>query len=250
MSAHLNIQDPQGAGSFLSDTPLFKDCGAAFFEEIERGAAIHTHSKGKLLFLHGDEAQSFFLIKSGWVKLFRETLDGTQAVIDILPAGYIFGETAIFDRDISPYSAEIVEAAEIIAYPLRILKSEIESNNALALNMLSSMARYRREQDREIEHREIQNAPQRIGCFLLRLAPQNQTGAVKIHLPYDKTLVASRLGMQPETFSRALGKLKQQTGIKIHGATIELDSLDQLSSFSCAACSSEFPCKDLENKNY
>jgi CRP-like cAMP-binding protein len=92
----------------------------------------------------------------------------------------------------------------------------------------------------------VQNAPQRIGCFLLRLA--NQTAldnTITIHLPYDKTLVASRLGMQPETFSRALAKLKEKTGIRIKGATIEMESLNQLSDFSCAACSSSFPCKDL-----
>ena len=114
--------------------------------------------------------------------------------------------------------------------------------------MMSAMARYRRQQDRELEHRTIQNAPQRIGCFLLRLADQSKTGPVTIHLPYDKTLVASRLGMQPETFSRALSKLKSQTGITIKGATIEMDSLNQLVEFSCAACSSEFPCKDLTAK--
>lgn len=107
------------------------------------------------------------------------------------------------------------------------------------------MARYRRQQDRELEHRTIQNAPQRIGCFLLRLTNQEEEGSVKIHLPYDKTLVASRLGMQPETFSRALNKLKDKTGIRVKGATVELDNLEQLTSYSCSACSSEFPCKDI-----
>jgi len=186
------------------------------------------------------------VIKSGWVKLFRETLDGAQAVVDILTTNHIFGETAIFEDGNYPYSAEIVETAEIISLPISELKAEIENNNKLALAMLSSMARYRRQQDTEIEHLSIQNAPQRIGCFLLRLANQNETGEVKIHLPYDKTLVASRLGMQPETFSRALAKLRDKTGIHVKGATIEMDSLEQLTRYSCAACSSEFPCKDLQ----
>lgn len=249
MSACSNTKESQNSGMRLPHIPLFDACSEAFFSQIEQGASVQKHEKGKLLFLHGDEAQNFFVIKRGWVKLYRETLDGTQAVVDILPQGHIFGETAIFENDIYPYSAEVVEPTEIISYSLTLLKKEIENNNKLALNMLSSMARYRRQQEREIEHREIQNAPQRIGCFLLRLAPQNQEGAMTIHLPYDKTLVASRLGMQPETFSRALSKLKQQTGVRIKGASIELDSLDQLVSFSCAACSSEFPCKDLSNNS-
>jgi len=226
--------------------PLFKDCTDSFFEKIEAVSNIQKHEKGKILFIHGDEADRFYVIKSGWIKLFRETLDGAQAVVDILTTNQIFGETAIFEDGSYPYSAEIVEPAEIISLPISELKAEIENNNKLALAMLASMSRYRRQKDTEIEHLSIQNAPQRIGCFLLRLADQSAKGTVKIHLPYDKTLVASRLGMQPETFSRALSKLKIQTGISVKGATIEMDSLDQLTKYSCAACSSEFPCKDLQ----
>ncbi len=229
----------------LKQILLFNGASEEFFISLEQESRSNHHEKGKVLFIHEDPAEQFFYILKGWVKLFRETLDGTQSIVDILPEGHIFGETSLFEDNLYPYSAEIVEPATIIHIPMSILKKEIEANNKLALNMLSSMARYRRQQDREIEHRTIQNTPQRIGCFLLRLANQNEDGAVKIHLPYDKTLVASRLGMQPETFSRALSKLRDKTGIKISGATIELDNLDQLVQYSCATCSSEFPCKDI-----
>ena len=79
----------------------------------------------------------------------------------------------------------------------------------------------------------------------MRLEKEEKDGIVRIHLPYDKTLVAARLGMQPETFSRALSKLKKETGIRVQGAYIEMDSIDPLASYSCIACSSEFPCGDL-----
>jgi len=205
-----------------------------------------VYEKGQVLFLHGDGAEFFYIIRQGWVKLYRETLDGTQAVVDIFTAGHMFGETSIFEEGRYPYSAEVIEAVQLMAVPIDLLKNEIESNNQLALDMLSSMARYRRQQDQEIEHRSLQNASQRIGCFLLRLISQNERGAMEIHLPYDKMLVASRLGMQPETFSRALAKLKDKTGIRIKGSTVEIDSPLQLTNYSCKACSSEYPCKDVE----
>lgn len=241
-----NITNVSGIQKQLLDIPVLGNFSVDRLEELVRQADIKPCQKGKILFVHGDQATRFYLIKSGWVKLFRETIDGAQAVVDILPAGHIFGETAIFEEDVYPYSAEVVESSEIISLPLPVLKTEIEDNNKLALSMLSSMARYRRQQDQEIEHRSIQNASQRIGCFLLRLVRQNENGAITIHLPYDKTLVASRLGMQPETFSRALAKLRNRTGIRVKGATVEMDSLDQLTDYSCSACSSEFPCKDLQ----
>lgn len=229
----------------LREILLFSKCSDKFFKDLATQASSQVYNKGKVLFLHEDEARHFYYIKTGWVKLFRETLDGTQAVVDIFNQGHIFGDTSIFENDLYPYSAEIVEKAEIITLPLAPLKSEIENNSQFAFDMLGSMAKYRRQQDREIEHRSIQNASQRIGCFLLRLIRQTENGQIEIHLPYDKMLVASRLGMQPETFSRALKKLQNETGITVKGATITLDSIDQLAQYSCAACSSEFPCKDL-----
>ena len=228
---------------------LFKNGSQAFFDALSAGAHEHSFHKGKILFIHEDAADKLYYVKKGWVKLFRETLDGAQSIVDIIPAGHIFGETAIFENEQYPYSAEVVEPSDLISFPLAALKAEIETNNKLALSMMTSMAHYHRQQDRELEHRTLQNAPQRIGCFLLRLTDQTASGAVTIHLPYDKTLVAARLGMQPETFSRALSKLRDKTGIRIKGATVELDSLDQLIQYSCAACSSEFPCHDLVDQN-
>lgn len=240
------IAPTQSIESDLRTVSIFNNCDNNFLSTLAANAQYQSHNKGKILFLHDDNAERFYIVKSGWVKLFRETLDGVQAVVDILNTGHIFGETALFENDTYPYSAEAVEPIEIISLQLSDLKAEIERNSQLSLSMLQSMAQQRRQQDKEIEHRSIQNASQRIGCFLLRLVNQRQEGPITIHLPYDKTLVASRLGMQPETFSRALAKLREKTGIRVKGATIEMESLTQLSQYSCAACSSEFPCTDLK----
>lgn len=227
---------------------LFRQCDDNVLEKIAQGAKCIDSNKGQLLFSFEDSADNYYIILNGWVKLYRETLDGAQAVVDILTTHHIFGETSLFHDDLYPYSAESTEPTKLISLPLRNLKEAIESEPRIAMAMLSSMAHYRKQQDQELEHRTLQNAPQRIGCFLLRLADQTQSGPLSIHLPYDKTLVASRLGMQPETFSRALAKLKKETGIRVKGSTIEIDNITSLSHYACAACSSEYPCQDLKKE--
>jgi len=229
----------------ISARPLFKDSRESFINALAEQGRIMQANKGQVLFMNMENADKFFIIVSGWVKLYRETIDGAQAVVDILSAGHMFGETSIFEGDNYPYSAEATENAELIVLPLSVLKKEIDESSDFARAMLSAMARYRTQQDRELEHRTLQNASQRIGCFLLRLANQNQDGQVVINLPYDKSLVASRLGMQPETFSRALSKLKKATGMEVSGATITMERLESLSEYCCSACSSNFPCKDI-----
>lgn len=230
----------------LLSLPLFQVCDEETLRTLAGRARIVRAEKGKVLFLSDDEAQAFYIVLSGWVKLYRETIDGTQAIVDIMTTGHMVGETSIFESGRYVSSAEVADECVYIRLPIDFLAREVKSNSDFAFAMLSSMARYRKQQDKEIEHRTIQNASQRIGCFLLRLVDPKHEGPVVVTLPYDKTLVASRLGMQPETFSRALSKLKTITGIRVKGAQIEMDGVDALVSYSCSACSTEFPCQGTE----
>lgn len=231
----------------LRNKELFQQIPEKDLDIWTEQSTFQTVDKGQVLFVQGEKAVRFFVITYGWIKLFRETLDGTQAIVDILSSGHMFGESSLFHDDMYPYSAEAAENVEILSLPLTLLKTQLETNPKFSLALLSEMAHMRRQQDRELEHRAIQNAPQRIACFLLRLVNQSHTGSATIHLPYDKTLIAARLGMQPETFSRALAKLKETMGIEIRGSSVVLKDIHALSCYSCTACTSEFPCKDLKN---
>lgn len=197
--------------------------------------------KGKTLFLQEDQAEWFYYIKNGWVKLFRETQDGNDVVLNVVSEGYIFGETALFEQNTYPFSAEIVEDATLLAFPLLSLEKEIGQDKMLVLEMLDYIGRQNVLKDLEIEHRTIQNASQRIGCFLLRLIKENADGPVTLRLPYDKTLIAARLGMQPETFSRALTTLQKKVKMRVKGSAVTIENVEQLAGFSCGACSGLFP---------
>lgn len=232
--------------ALLARTHLCHGLPESRIEELAAQAAVKTLLKGCVVYSHEEEASWFYLLAQGWVKLFRETLDGDEAVLDILPAGHVFGETALFGNGRYGASAQAVEDAVVLVLPLTALRRLIEEEPRLALNMLDSMAGFRRQQEREIEHRSLQNAPQRIGCFLLRLCDDGGRQTVTLHLPYDKTLIAARLGMKPETFSRALARLREDTGIVVQGATVHIGDVRRLADYTCGACSSTYPCEDKE----
>lgn len=48
--------------------------------------------------------------------------------------------------------------------------------------------------------------------------------------------------MKAETFSRALARLRKNTGVNVRGATVEIDNIEKLSNYSCTSCSSTYPC--------
>lgn len=231
------------AAAALRDASVFSAAGEAVIAKLLERCQTLSCPKGHVLFMQGDLAEWFYIIDSGWVKLFRETLDGDEVVMDVMPHGHIFGETAAFEDGTYSCSAEIVEPAVLFAYPLPVLERAVGDSGALALAMLKHVSNRNLMQGKEIEHRTAQNAPQRLGCYLLRLCDPGKPGPAVIHLPHDKVMIAARLGMQPETFSRALARLQKDVGLVVRGATIEIGDIGLLTSYTCSACSNAFPCE-------
>jgi len=235
--------------NILSKASIFEKLEPQIINKLSERAHQNMHKKGKILFIYGDIAEHYYVVKSGHVKLFRETLDGTQAVLNVLSQGDIFGHNLLFEKNTYPYSAEIAEAGTIISLPLSDLREETHKNNDITLSILRTITHQLEQTERELERRSTQSATQRIGCFLLRQAIQQKTNPPTIRLPYDKMLLAAFLGMQPETFSRALSRLKKKNKIRIEGSYIHLETLDQLSIYTCSSCSGKFPCEDLMRNN-
>ena len=73
--------------------------------------------------------------------------------------------------------------------------------------MLASASRHLKFLVEQIEQIKVLSAPQRIADFLIDQCAQRE-GACTVELPYEKSLIASRLGMKPESFSRALKRLR------------------------------------------
>ncbi len=224
--------------------------GLAFFQALrpqsrallKKESRTQNLSKGHIIFMHEDEASSFYFLESGWVKLFRETLDGDEAILDVLPPGSVFGETACLETGGYSSGAEIIENSQVISFPLSVLEKEIRENNAFTISMLRHLAGKNTAKDKEIELRSVQNAAQRIGCFLLRLCKSADGNSKTLHLSWEKSLIAARLGMTPETFSRSLAKLQKDVGLRIKGPTIEIGDIGALVRYTCTACSNVFPC--------
>lgn len=222
---------------------FFKSFKQEILARFSENAHPITAAKGHIVFLQDDKAEYFYYIESGWVKIFRETMDGNEVIMDVLPAGHVFAENTLFHGHTHNFSAEMVDDGKLISFPLRLLEQEISRDPALAVAMLHHQAKQQQDKEKEIEHRVLQNAPQRIGCFLLKLIKKDSKGPVTLHLPYDKTLIAARLGMQPETFSRALSRLQTDTGIRVKGPVVEIDNLASLTTYTCPACTGSYPCR-------
>jgi CRP/FNR family transcriptional regulator len=220
------------ACDFLKDLPLFTDMPDKEVQPFVDAAQLKSYKKNQYLYMEGEEARYFYVICSGWLKLLHNTEDGEEIVLAMLARNHITGESAIFEQGNFAGTAQIVEDAQILSIPITLLKEQMRVSNQLALNMLTSMVQYQRRHEMQVEQFLTYSAPQRVGCFILGLCPVlEQIDGVEIELPYDKTLIANTLGMKGPTFSRALNMLRDETGTRISGSRVTVDSMKRLLKF-------------------
>lgn len=191
---------------------------------------VREFPSGTMLFLHGDPAESFYVIFDGWVKLFRETEDGHESVIHVIAPGESFAEAAIFDKSTFPVSGVTVGPSRLLVVPAGPFIRSIHDDPDLALNLLASMARFNRKLVRQLEQLTVKSSAERVALFLTELC-QARDGQCAVDLPHDKSLVAARLGMQPETLSRSLAKLRS-IGVSSSSEKVEIANVGALRDFA------------------
>ncbi len=209
--------------------PLFSGLDDALFESILQGTQIRTHPKGRMLFQRGDPAEYFYIITEGWVKIYRDTANGDHTVLGIFSRGDMFAEAAAFIGIGFPASAEVVEDARLVGIEAKRFVSMVEKHPSTALNMMASMSRHLHRLLYEVERLKTRSASQRLVEFLLRRC-HVVDGAAIIDLPYDKNLIAARLGVQPESLSRLLNKLRDY-GVTTDANRVYVDDVSRLREY-------------------
>lgn len=231
----------------LQATQLFGAMSETASYQLFAASQKITMDKDSLLYLQGDNPEWFYLVLSGWVKVFRETFDGDEAIIELVGAGQFVGECTPLEGNTHTCSAAVADKAVLIRLPISLLGAAIKEDHKFALAMLENVAKKRLSQMKEIEGLKLQKADQRIGCFLLQQCNGQPSGERDLTLPYGKSLIATQLGMQGETFSRAIKKLRNATDVQVTKNKVTVPDLKKLSEFVCAGCSNQYPCKTPES---
>ena len=201
--------------ALLAALPLFAGVTAESLRTLLAHAAVHCRERHSVLFLQGEPARHFYVVLDGWARLFRTAADGQETTVAAFARGDSFAEAASFAEGTYPVSAEAAENARLLVVPAAPFVDRLRRTPQLAVNMLASMSRHLRGLVQEIEQRNVKSAPQRLGAFLLRRCPPEGRRAA-IGFPAEKALVAARLGMRPETLSRALAALRP-VGVSVRG---------------------------------
>ncbi len=196
----------------------------------ESSHAVNLHD-GESLFETGDRAERFFLVISGQVKLFRLSAEGNEKIIDIIQPGNTFAEALMFlEQPAYPVSATALGQVRVQSFDNRRFLEILRGSVGTCFRVMGTMSQRLRGLIKEIDDLTLQSATSRICAMLLRHMHRNGSAEFTLHAP--KGVLASRLSVKPETFSRILHNLSDRHVITVKGNRVKVLNPSELRELS------------------
>jgi CRP-like cAMP-binding protein len=220
--------------AFLANLPLFKELGPGEIDRIAEGTTELHVPRGEILFNRGDPCVGFHLVIYGQVKLAFISPQGSEKVVEIVGPGFSFGEALMFMEKPYIVMAQALADSMLLHVSREAVFAELERDPKFARKMLAGLSRRLHGLISDVESYSLQSGTQRVIGYLLRQdevqAESSTSYAVK--LPTAKAVVASRLNLTPEHFSRILHELADAGLIRIDGREVNILDVGKLRAYS------------------
>ncbi|WP_367375195.1 Crp/Fnr family transcriptional regulator [Pseudomonas lini] len=208
---------------------LFSQLPEKIFEEVCSLAMLKRLSCHSTLMHQGDPARRFFLLVSGQVKLYRLTGEGQENLVEIIQPGQTFAEALLFSQArLYPVSATALKDSVLVSIEGNHYRNALEDQPKVCLAILASMSVHLHLRLRDIDTLTMASASRRVINFLFQ---ERHPVTGQIVLQVSKRLVASKLGIQPETFSRILHRLVECGLIAMERRHISILAEEELAAF-------------------
>jgi CRP-like cAMP-binding protein len=224
--------DPRGAHIIdtLKTSHLFTSLSQLQLERVYRHSRLSKLKEGQLLFDQGQAVDCFYMVITGKIKLFRVSPDGQEKVIEIVTQGGVFAEALMFmDQPNYPVSAGALADTEVIGIDAKDFKAMLWDSTDTCFHLMSEMSMRLRRLIHEIDTLTLHSGTCRVASYLLNSAHADESS---FELDMAKNLIAARLSVKPETFSRIVANLKRQGILNVEGNKVTILNREGLKSLS------------------
>jgi CRP-like cAMP-binding protein len=206
---------------------LFEQLTEAELKRVADHGNLVELEAGETVFSQGEPCRQFYLVQCGMIKLYRISVDGSEKVMDLVGPAQSFAEAVMFSGNY-PVHAASLEPSTLLAFDCKDFMAQLRNNVELCFRLMSSMSQRLHGMINEIDQLTLHSGTQRLAQYLLEQVPAGVVQSPCIRLLVPKLVIASRLGIQPETFSRIMARLRSDGMIEVHQDTILLKDLDAL----------------------
>lgn len=199
--------------SLLTGLPPFSKLSRDQIREILDQAVSRRYEAGTAIFHEGHDADRFFLLLDGYLRVIKTTPDGNQIIVLHISPGQLFGIAPALQRD--TYPATAVAAAESIAlsWPARLWSVFAAAYDGFATESYKTLGLRLGQIQQTLTEMATLAVERRVASALLRMA--NQSGrkterGVEIAFPVTRQNISDMTGTTLHTVSRLLSAWEKE----------------------------------------
>ena len=214
--------------AFLANLAMFSEMGAAELDRIAAATVPLYFDKGQSIVQCGDPCTGFHLVVYGQVKLAFTSPQGVEKVVEIVRPGQSFGEALMFlDKPYIVFAQALADT--MLLHVAKHAMLDQLGGDGFGRRMIAGLARRLHGLVRDVEAYTLRSGQERVIGYLLAELPEDALdGPAEVHLTPGKSVLASRLNMTPEHFSRILHDLAAAGLIEVNGRAIRVPDVSRL----------------------
>ena len=196
--------------SILKSIPCFADLGPEAMEWLLDSMQEQSFAKGEVIMLEGEPCLGLFVIKSGSVKLYRNSLDGEEHIVRAVTIGECFDCAPLLDKLPNPVSAQALESCTVYFIPRSHFEMMINVHPQVLLGIVSILSMRLRSFLSMAGNSSSRRVSSRLAKLLLQLSErQDDTQVLSPSPPLNQQHLACMLGCSRQVVNGSLQKLSR-----------------------------------------
>lgn len=214
---------------------LFKDLDKNTQREVFENSDFISYKRNEMVFKSGDPADFMYVLLTGELKIYENTIDGKEQILYIYRPGDFVGAHNLLEDTNYVYNGRTLTQCDILEIPRKTFDRFLIDNPIVLHNLLAkSFERIRWAED-FIHRLSVSNASMKTAGLLLKLKNsigQETEDGYMLSLNINREELGSYSGLTRETITRKLGEFKDLGYIDLIGnKKILIKDLEALEDF-------------------
>ncbi|HDZ41830.1 MAG TPA: Crp/Fnr family transcriptional regulator [Bacteroidetes bacterium] len=191
----------------------------------------YSFGRGGIIHKEDDPIQDFKYLKSGLVKVYKETQTGHEQIIAITKPFEFVSNISIFSEERYKYSVSAIEESVICSIKLDHIRSLVLSHGNFALQLMIKLSQISDKIILQTLDIRSRNLAGRVAYILLYFARDIYKSMI-FELPVSRKEIADYISMSTANVIRSLSDFRKEGIIQLHGKTIEIVNPEKLEMIS------------------
>ena len=216
--------------AILRDHYLFGKLTPQHIDRLSACIVTKTVKRGTNIFAKGDPGTSLCAIGAGTVRISVPSVEGKDAVLDVLGKGSILGEIALLDGHPRTADAIAVTDCELFVIERRDFLPLMREEPEIALKIIEILCSKLRRTTQQAEEVMFLDLPSRLAKALLRLVDGDTAGMQERKVTITQKDLGNLIGMSRESTNKQLRIWEDKKWVRLERNAVVILAIDSLAA--------------------